>query len=92
MKGITELDFKTKAIRSKFPMIKPLKISLLNTNEDRCFSDKSSEKETASALKSNRASLISKIPTDLFTIEPRILNATEISGLRKNTQAKKTPT
>ena len=69
MKGTTELDFKTKAIKSKPPMIKPLRISLLSTNEDKCFSDKSSEKETASALKSNRASLISKIPTDLFTIE-----------------------
>lgn len=69
MKGTTELDFKTKATKSRPPMIKPLRISLLITNDERCFSDRSSEKETASALKSNKASLISKIPADLSTIE-----------------------
>ena len=71
MKGTTELDFKTKAAKSKPPIVKPLRISLLSTNDDRCFSDKSSEKEAASALKSNKASLTSKVPTDLFIIELR---------------------
>ena len=71
MKGTTELDFKTKAAKSNPPIVKPLRISLLSTNLDKCFSDKSSEKEAAKALKSNRASLISKVPKDLFNIELR---------------------
>ena len=91
MKGDTTLDFNIKARIKIHPTIKPLAMWLLFwISGVRNFSDRSSEKDATNEQNNRSPSLISKIPPARLDIKLNMCNASEISGLRKKIQAKKT--
>lgn len=91
MKGDTTLDFNIKVTIKIHPTIKPLAMWLLFwISGVRNFSDRSRQKDATKEQNKRSPSLSSKIPPARLKIKLNMCNASETSGLLKNTQAKKT--